>query len=105
MVPDAGKYLHAYVSNDHDFFKLLENLGGSREAMRTPIEVVNRMFRMWDDHRFAWDFQTIALYLSEIGFVQVRESEINDVQPEFQIDGDDWWREVESLYVNAVKPG
>ena len=104
IVPDAEKYFRAYVAGDTEYFQRLENLGGSSEALRTPCEVVNRMFRMWGAHRFAWDFETLSLYMKEAGFEKILVSRLNDVAEEYDIDGEDWWREVESLYVNSIKP-
>jgi predicted SAM-dependent methyltransferase len=103
VVPDLEKYVSAYQVNDQDFFKKLIDLGGSTTPLTTRALVCNQMFRMEGAHKFAWDFETLARVLKESGFRTVELSEKGAVDPKYQIDGQDWWREVESLYVNASK--
>ena len=103
VVPDAEKYIRAYCSNDEEFFEKLKFLGGSAEPLRTKIEIINRMFRMWGCHQFAWDFETLSMALGEAGFTEIQKSEYGDIGEELNIDGDDSWRRLESLYVNAKK--
>ncbi|MGZ0077055.1 class I SAM-dependent methyltransferase [Methylomonas sp. YC3] len=103
IVPDAEKYLKAYCFDDKEFFEQLKNLGGSPKPYNTKMEIINQMFRMDDDHKFAWDFETLKLALSEAGFTQINRSEIGDIEAQYNIDGTDWWRPVESLYINATK--
>jgi predicted SAM-dependent methyltransferase len=103
IMPDAGKYLRAYGREDGQFFERLKDLGGAVEPFKTRMEIINQMFRMGGDHRFAWDFETLSLALRECRFNTVKLSSVHDVEREFDIDGDDWWRSFESLYVNASK--
>jgi predicted SAM-dependent methyltransferase len=103
IVPDLEKYVSAYQVNDQDFFKKLIDLGGSTTPLTTRALVCNQMFRMEGAHKFAWDFETLARVLKESGFRTVELSAKGAVDPKYQIDGQDWWREVESLYVNASK--
>jgi hypothetical protein len=58
---------------------------------------------MGGSHKFAWDFETLTAVLKRRGFSTVQMSMICDVASEYQIDGEDWWRPFESLYVNARK--
>lgn len=104
IMPDAEKYIRSYSNGDTHFFTQLENLGGVPDLLDTPLRVINQMFRMGGDHKFAWDFDTLAKRLREIGFVDVVRSHVHDVSPELDIDGIDWWRPVESLYLNCRKP-
>ncbi len=46
ILPDAERYLVAYCEKENSFFSVLKNLGGATEPFRTPIEVINQMFRM-----------------------------------------------------------
>lgn len=103
IVPDAEKYCRAYVNNDSDYFKRLENLGGTLTPFETPMQIINQTFRMGGDHKFAWDYDTLSRALQSAGFCNVYRSEKGDILAEYDIDGTDWWREVESLYVNASK--
>jgi|SRR6516162_176243 predicted SAM-dependent methyltransferase len=103
IVPDLEKYISAYQVNDQNFFKKLIDLGGSTTPLTTRALVCNQMFRMEGAHKFAWDFETLARVVTDSGFRTVELSEKDAVDPKYQIDGQDWWREVESLYVNASK--
>jgi predicted SAM-dependent methyltransferase len=103
IVPDAGRYCEAYVKNDTEFFKRLERLGGAAEALATPMQVINQMFRMGGEHLFAWDFETLGAALAEAGFTHVERSRKDDAARGPVIDGNDWWRELESLYVEASR--
>ncbi|MBU2101906.1 MAG: methyltransferase domain-containing protein [Candidatus Omnitrophota bacterium] len=103
IVPDAEKYFKAYYEKDTSFFDKLKYLGGTAQPLRTNIEIVNQMFMMGGAHRFAWDFETLALMLHESGFSEVRKSAFGDISPELDIDGSDEWRLLESLYVTAFK--
>jgi len=103
IVPDLERYVQAYSVNDKSFFNKFESLGGSTLPLSTRALVCNQMFRMGGDHKFAWDFETLAAALTKLGFTQIERSKLNDVDARYAIDGQDWWREAESLYVNARK--
>ena len=103
IVPDAEKYLTAYCRNDKTFFDQLRGLGNASVPLDTPVKVINQMFRMGGDHKFAWDFQTLSGVAKEAGFSEARKSSLGDVAPELSIDGTDEWRVIESMYVNLVK--
>lgn len=103
IVPDLEKYIHAYYQNDRDFFDKLRDLGGSAAPLTTRAMVCNQMFRMGTAHKFAWDFETLTAALRAAGFGVIERSERDAVAPKYQIDGQDWWREFESLYVNVWK--
>ena len=103
IVPDAEKYLSAYCENNEEFFDQLKHLGGTAEAYKTKMEIINQMFRMDNDHNFAWDYATLELALKEAGFSTVQRSAKGETGAEYNIDGDDWWRTLESVYVNATK--
>jgi predicted SAM-dependent methyltransferase len=103
IVPDAERYMRAYAANETAFFQQLEHLGGTTRALRPKNMVCNQAFRMGGDHLFCWDFETLEAASKKIGFHIVRQSAINDIANELNIDGQDWWRPVESLYVNLEK--
>ena len=65
------------------------------------MQVINQMFRMAGDHEYAWDFETLRRALRAAGFSKVKRSEKGGAPDGLDIDGTDWWREVESLYVNV----
>jgi hypothetical protein len=104
IVPDAEKYMGAYVNNDTTFFRQLRNLGGgTREPLPTKDAICNQMFRMDGSHGFAWDFETLEHVMRQIGFRTMQQSHHDDRSSPYCIDGQDWWRPVESLYVSLVK--
>jgi predicted SAM-dependent methyltransferase len=103
IVPDAEKYIRAYASNDTAFFERLKDLGGASEAFPTKGAICNQMFRMGGDHRFAWDFETLEFVSNQVGFKTIRRSQHNQSAVPYRIDGQDWWRPVESLYAEVTR--
>lgn len=103
IVPDAEKYLVAYCRQDAAFFNALSRLGGAQSVLDTPMKVINQMFRMGGDHRFAWDFETLRGAAVAAGFTEVTRSWAGDVAEDLAIDGTDEWRKVESLYAMLRK--
>jgi SAM-dependent methyltransferase len=101
-VPDAEIYFKAYISGDQSFFNDLQHLGGAVSPLRTPIEVINHMFRMGPHHLFAWDWPTLNLALTEAGFVSTRKCE-SGLASSTEICLDDPSRAFETLYVEAAK--
>jgi predicted SAM-dependent methyltransferase len=103
IVPDLEKYVRAYCANERLFFEQFVALGGSEMPLSTRALVCNQMFQMGGHHKFAWDYETLSGALRETGFNVVEQSSKNDVETRYRIDGQDWWREIESMYVNARK--
>jgi predicted SAM-dependent methyltransferase len=104
ILPDAGKYMQAYVADDQDFFFKLRNIGSPSIPFATPIELVNQSLRMGGAHLYGWDECSLKLHLKRIGFTVVKRSFPHDIAAEFDLDGSDEWREVESIYLNAQRP-
>jgi len=103
IVPDAAKYMAAYCRGDTGFFAEFARLGNAQTDLDTPVKVINQMFRMGGDHKFAWDFHTLAKEAKQIGFSEAIASSYNDQPAEFAIDGTDDWRKAESLYATLRK--
>jgi predicted SAM-dependent methyltransferase len=101
IVPDAEKYFRAYVENDQAFFQASRMLGDPPEPFETRAQIINQMFRMANAHKFAWDFETLELVLSRIGFSAIARSSAHDTPHD--IDGTEDWRMRESLYLNVTK--
>ena len=101
-VPDAEIYLRAYTSGDQAFFDELKHLGGAVNPLRTPMEVINHMFRMGACHLFAWDWPTLQLALTEAGFVSTRKGASGEASST-EICLDDPAHAFETLYVEASK--
>ncbi|HEY1769790.1 MAG TPA: methyltransferase domain-containing protein [Chthoniobacterales bacterium] len=93
-VPDGELYLRRYFD---DRSWMLDRRGGRH---RTPMEVVNVVFRQRYEHQYCYDFETLALYLRDAGFASVRRMEYcHGEMPELLIDRED--RRFESLYIEA----
>jgi predicted SAM-dependent methyltransferase len=101
-VPDAELYLVSYAERNAEFFAGLRHLGGAVEALETPIQVVNQMFRMGGHHLFAWDFQLLSCTLQRQGFANVKRFAPGDSSmPDLCLDDPE--RAFETLYVEATK--
>ena len=71
---------------------------------RTPMEVMNEVFRQEYEHQYTYDYETLALHLTEAGFTDPRRENLKTgAIPELLVDQE--WRAFESLYVEARKPG
>jgi predicted SAM-dependent methyltransferase len=108
IVPDAEKYLIAYAQGGwHGFEKLrmLDDRGRDPYfgwKYNTRMELVNHVFRQGQQHKFAYDFETVEFLLKRNGFQDVRQQEYGrSVMPELCIDRE--IRRSESLYVEAIK--
>ena len=103
ILPDAEKYLRAYAADDAAFFERLKNLGNPSVPFQSPIEIINQMFRMGNDHLYAWDERSLRYYLVQAGFVEIERSHQHDTAVKFNIDGVDDWRDWESIYLNMKR--
>jgi predicted SAM-dependent methyltransferase len=95
-VPDTAEILEAYVSRDEEWFRL------TRERWHpswcdTPLHGVNYHFRQCDQHKYAYDLETLSRVLEQVGFDGIR-------QRAFDPDLDSEYRRQGSLYVEAFQP-
>lgn len=117
IVPDGAKYLEAYSTGDlatlRHFSPLVAiepesdvapfSLGREVLPFRTKMEVVNFHFRQSGQHRFSYDFETLARLLEDCGFESVSRSEFRVARlAELAIDSES--RAPESLVVDAITP-
>lgn len=108
IIPDAGKYIKAYVQDGWQEIAAVRQL---RDDVRDPyfhydyntkMELINVIFRQEQEHKFAYDFETIELLLKRHGFNEVTKREFRQsANPELSIDSEG--RAAESLYVEAKK--
>ena len=101
-VPDAGIYFKKYMEKDKAYFYSIRHLGGAKNELRTPIEVINQMFRMGGAHLYAWDFETLNLYLNDTGFVEIYRKGSGESSKEFE-GCDDPSHDFETLYIECRK--
>jgi predicted SAM-dependent methyltransferase len=95
-VPDTERPLQEYAEVRRQEY--------SRNATRwhpswcnTPLEHINYHFRQANDHRFAYDFDTLRRALADAGFVNVIRRQFDR-----SLDSED--RRLGTLYVDARKP-
>jgi predicted SAM-dependent methyltransferase len=107
IVPDAEKYMMAYATGGWQEFERIRPLEDQRDyhygwTYNTRMELVNQVFRQGQQHKFAYDFETMDFLLKRNGFLEVRKQEYGkSVMPEVCIDLKS--RRSESLYVEAIK--
>jgi predicted SAM-dependent methyltransferase len=94
-VPDAEKALKAYTANDQESF--LRERDGHPKWCRTYMDHVNYTFRQGEQHKYAYDCETLSQLLQAVGFVDIRRRDFN---PALDIEK----RRLGTLYMEAQKP-
>ncbi|OGW91500.1 MAG: hypothetical protein A3D28_02880 [Omnitrophica bacterium RIFCSPHIGHO2_02_FULL_63_14] len=103
IVPDAERFLEAYVSRDPAKWRAL---GWDTRALPkdiyTPMHLVNHVFQQSGEHLFGYDFETLKFALERAGFRQVRRQAYRvSGDPELALDQPAY--EKNSLFVEARK--
>ncbi len=102
VVPDAGRYLHAYCTPDLSGFRELQVPDPFPSDLPTRMDVVNHIFHQWHEHRWGYDFEALTHRLSAAGFAEIRQMQYGaSLLPALAQDRDVHARY--SLYVDAVK--
>ncbi len=108
IVPDIERYLHGYVAEGWDTLSALRPLDAERRDFyignryNTKMELINVLFRQGHEHKFAYDYETLAFLLRRYGFDEVYKQDYGQsLMPELLIDTPQ--RATESLYVEAIK--
>ncbi len=97
-VPDTRWPLLDYADvGDGQYFQAAERLEWHPEWCKTRLDHINYHFRQNNEHRFAYDFETMENALKDSGFVEIR-------QREFHPNYDTKSRALGTLYVDALKP-
>jgi len=95
-VPDAGEVLKAYAVNDPEPF-----MRAKRDVhpkwCRTPMDHINYTFRQGEQHKYAYDAETLAQILHDVGFVEIRR---RDFDPELDTEK----RRLGTLYMDSKRP-
>ena len=107
-VPDAEKYIRAYMKGGWDELVEIRQLGDQLRdqcfgfKFNTRMELINFVFRQWSEHKFAYDFETLEFVLNQGGFTEVKRQEFGkSVMPEFCLEKAG--RASESFYIEAIK--
>jgi predicted SAM-dependent methyltransferase len=102
IVPDAGRYLQAYCRADLQGFWDLEVPDPFPDDLPTRMDVINHVFHQYHEHRWAYDFETLAHRLNRAGFTRVQRSAyLKSCDPRLAQDRD--VHAPYSLYVEAIR--
>ena len=97
-VPDTEWPIAEYAgTRSEDYFEIAKERWHAKWC-QTQMEQINYHFRQDGDHRFAYDFVTLAQALGSAGFQDIKRRD-------FDPDLDSVDRKLGTLYVNAFKPG
>jgi len=94
-VPDTEWPLQAYVNDEKEYFEMSRRLWHP-EWCDTRMHQINYHFRQIREHKYAWDFETLAKVLREAGFAEA-------VRRDFDESLDCEARKTGTLYVDAIK--
>lgn len=103
IVPDGGRFLHAYASNGREAWIALGwDPSALPDDIHTPMHVINHIFHQDGEHLFAYDFETLDFALKRAGFATVvRQAFRVSRDPALAIDREN--HRPYSLYVEAVR--
>jgi predicted SAM-dependent methyltransferase len=102
IVPDTERYLQAYCRGDLLGFWELEVPNPFPDDLPTRMDIVNHVFHQWHEHRWAYDFETLAHRLRAAGFARIdRVAYQSSRDPKLGQDRD--VHAAYSLYVEATK--
>jgi len=95
-VPDTESPLIAYAEGENaPYFQLAKDIWHPQWC-QTRMEHINYHFRQGDEHKFAYDFETLKRVLEKAGFRNVERRKFDP-----DLDGED--RELGTLYVDGRK--
>jgi predicted SAM-dependent methyltransferase len=102
VVPDAEKYVRAYCASGWEEMVSFSPLAPPPEErmQTTKMDILNHHFRQGYEHKWAYDYETLAALILDVGFKHVARSDYNEsAMRELRIDSPQ--RRSESLYVEA----
>jgi len=102
IVPDAERYLHAYCRGDLSGFWELTVPDPFPADLPTRMDIINHVFHQWAEHRWAYDFETLAHRLRGTGFERIERAGYK-VSLDAELAQDREEHAAYSLYVEAVR--
>jgi predicted SAM-dependent methyltransferase len=115
VVPDAGAYLRAYSQSWERLAALSPieqtqegwqekrlNYKGITNVYRTQMQLINEVFRQGNQHKYAYDEETLLLVLRDAGFSNVIRQSFG-ISLDHDMAPDSEARRCESLYIEAIK--
>jgi predicted SAM-dependent methyltransferase len=101
IVPDAERWLKAYVTQDPADWQSL-GFPLLPADMPTPMTMINHVFHQEGEHCFGYDFETLKYVLTAAGFRNIQKSSFRGSEdPDFFFDRGE--HATYSLYVEAEK--
>jgi len=94
-VPDTEWPLRGYGNPNHDYWAFAPKV--HPESCQTQLDHINYHFRQGEQHKYAWDEETLAKALETSGFVSI---ERRGFDPELDSES----RKTGTLYMRAIKP-
>jgi predicted SAM-dependent methyltransferase len=88
--------LRGYGNPDHDYWPFAPTW--HPQSCETQLDHLNYHFRQDEQHKYAWDEETLARSLRRSGFVSI-------VRRDFDANLDTKSRKIGTLYMRAIKPG
>jgi predicted SAM-dependent methyltransferase len=102
VVPDAGRFLQAYCAGDDAAFAELGFAQPFPADLPTRMDVVSHIFHQWHEHRWGYDFETLAARLRTAGFESIVQQGFGESSdPHMAADREQ--HKAYSLYVDAIK--
>jgi predicted SAM-dependent methyltransferase len=102
IVPDAERYIRAYCRGELSGFRELGVPIPFPGDLPTRMDVVNHVFHQWHEHRWGYDFETLAHRLHACGFGHIERTSYQcSLDPLLSEDCEN--HSAYSLYVDAVK--
>jgi predicted SAM-dependent methyltransferase len=94
-VPDTEWPLQAYGNPHHPYWAHAPKW--HPDSCKTQLDHINYHFRQGEQHKYAWDEETLGVALQSAGFTGINRREFN---PELDSES----RKIGTLYMRAVKP-
>jgi predicted SAM-dependent methyltransferase len=110
VVPDAGAYLESY-GKDWEAFARMRPLQRVETGWRdswlgavysTQMQFINAVFRQGNQHKYAYDAETLVAMIIEAGFTNAQQKQYGDSRDPLML-SDRLDRSTESLYVEGLK--
>ncbi|MCU1385982.1 MAG: hypothetical protein JWL71_4679 [Acidobacteria bacterium] len=102
IVPDGERYLQAYCAPGLDALRAMAVPIPFPVDLPTRMDVINHVFHSWHEHRWAYDFETLAHRLRAAGFTVIERTEFGRSRLPALAQDRDHHRPY-SLYVEAVR--
>ena len=94
-VPDTEWPLRAYGDPGNSYWAISKTT--HPEWCETHLDFINDHFRQGKEHKYAWDYETLARTLRRAGFVEVTRREFDPA-----LDAES--RKIGTLYMRAINP-